>query len=86
MQKILHDTEERAAMKGIIRVCCGDLVTKSCLTLLTPCTIAYQASLVHGISQARTVEWVAISFSRGFSQPTDQTQVSSCVAGRFFTD
>jgi len=39
---------------------------------------------VHGIFQARILEWVAISFSRGSSQPRDQTQVS-CIADRFFT-
>ena len=42
-------------------------------------------SSVHEIFQARILEWVAISFSRGSSQPRDQTQVS-CTAGRFFTD
>ena len=41
-------------------------------------------SSVHGISQARTLEWVAISFSRGSTWPRDWTQVS-CIAGRFFT-
>ena len=41
-------------------------------------------SSVHGISQARILEWVAISFSRGSSQPRDRTRVS-CIAGRFFT-
>jgi len=39
---------------------------------------------VHGIPQARTLEWVAFSFSRGSSQPRDWTQVS-CIAGRFST-
>ena len=39
---------------------------------------------VHGILQARKLEWVAIPFSRGFSQPRDQIWVS-CIAGRFFT-
>ena len=34
-------------------------------------------SSVHGISQARILEWLAISFSRGFSCPRDQTQVST---------
>ena len=38
---------------------------------------------VHGILQARILEWVAFPFSRGFSQPRDRTQVS-CIAGRFF--
>ena len=41
-------------------------------------------SSVHGIFQARILEWVAISFSRGSSQPGDQTQVSH-IAGRLFT-
>ena len=39
---------------------------------------------VHGIFQARILEWVAISFSSGSSQPRDQTQ-ASCIADRFFT-
>ena len=38
---------------------------------------------VHGIPQARIVEWVAFPFSSGSSQPRDRTQVSY-VAGRFF--
>ena len=42
-------------------------------------------SSVHGILQARILEWVAISFSRRSSQPKDWTQVS-CIAGRFFTN
>ena len=41
-------------------------------------------SSVHGISQARLLGWVTISFSRGSSHPRDQTQVP-WLAGRFFT-
>ena len=41
-------------------------------------------SSVHGILQARILEWVAISFSRGSSWRRDRTWVS-CIAGRFFT-
>ena len=41
-------------------------------------------SFVHGILQARILEWVAILFSWGSSRPRDQTWVS-CIAGRFFT-
>ena len=41
-------------------------------------------SSIPGIFQARVLEWVAVSFSRGSSQPRDQTQVSS-IAGRHFT-
>ena len=40
-------------------------------------------SSVHGISQERVLEWVAISFSRGSSQPWDQTPPA--LAGGFFT-
>ena len=40
---------------------------------------------VHGILQARILEWVAISFSRGSSSPRNRTQVS-CTAGRVFTN
>ena len=40
---------------------------------------------VHGILWARILEWVAFPFSRGSSQPRDQTQVS-CIAGGFFTN
>ena len=39
---------------------------------------------VHGILQARKLEWIAIPFSKGSSQPRDQTQVSR-IAGGFFT-
>ena len=41
-------------------------------------------TIVHGILQARILEWVAYPFSGGSSQPRDQTEVS-CIAGRFFT-
>ena len=39
---------------------------------------------VHGILQARTLQWAAVPFSRGSSQPRDRTQVSH-IAGGFFT-
>ena len=47
--------------------CC--LVAKSCLTLCNPWTIALQAPLSMAIFQARVLEWVVISFSRGSSWP-----------------
>ena len=53
-------------------------------TLCDPMDCSPPGSSVHGILQARILEWVAISFSRGSSQPRDRTQVS-CIAGRFFT-
>ena len=54
-------------------------VAQSCLTLWDPMDYT-----VHGILQARILEWVAFPFSRGSSQSRDQTQVSR-IAGRFFT-
>ena len=60
------------------------LNTDSCLTLCNPMDCSLPGSSVHGMLQARTLEWVAISSSKGSSQPRDQTQVSS-TAGRFFT-
>ena len=50
----------------------------------TPWTVAHQTSPSNGIFQARVLEWVAISFSRGPSQPRDKTWVSY-IAGRRFT-
>ena len=55
-----------------------------CLTLCDPIDGSPPGSSVHGILQARILEWVAIPFSRGCSQPRGWTQVS-CIAGIFFT-
>ena len=63
----------------------GGLVAKSCLTLAIPWTVACQAPSVHGILQARILEWLAISFSRGSSLPRNRTQIS-CIAGRWFAN
>ena len=65
-------------------VCVCVLVAQSCLTLCNPMDCSPQDSTVHGISQARILEWVAISFSRGSSQPRDWTWVS-CIAAKFLT-
>ena len=46
----------------------------------TQWAVAYQPSSVHGILQARILEWVTISFARGSSRPRDRTQVSSIVS------
>ena len=59
------------------------LVAQSCLTLCNPMDGSPPVSSVHGILQARILEWVAISFSRGSSRPRDRTQVSH-IAGRRF--
>ena len=54
-------------------------VAQLCLTLCN--CMGYT---VHGILQARILQWVAFPFSRGSSQPGDRTQVSS-IAGGYFT-
>ena len=59
-------------------------VAQSCLTLCNPMDCSLPGSSVHGISQARILEWVAISFSRESSPPRNRTCIS-CIAGRFFT-
>ena len=56
----------------------------SCPTLCDPKGCSPPGSSVHGILQAKILEWVAIPFFTGFSQPRDQTQVS-CTADGFFT-
>ena len=58
-------------MHYIIRYVC--LVAQSCLTLCNPFDCSPPGSSVHGISQARILEWVAIFSSRGLSQPRDST-------------
>ena len=60
-------------------------VAQSCPTLSDPMDCSLPGSSVLEIFQARILDWVAISFSRGSSQPRGLTQVS-CTAGRFFTD
>ena len=62
-------------------VCAKSL--QSCLTLCDPMNCSLPGSSAHGILQARMLEWVAISFSRGSSWPRSRTRVS-CIAGRFF--
>ena len=58
---------------------CYCLVTKSCSTLWDPMDCSPPSSSIHGISQARLLEWVSISFSRISTWPT-----SSTLAGVFF--
>ena len=61
---------------------------QSCLTLCDPMYCSPPGSSVHGILQAIMLEWIAMPFSRGSSQPRDWSCVSfvSCIAGRFFTN
>ena len=59
-------------------------VARLCLTLCDPMDCSLPGSSVHGILQARILEWIAVPFSRGSSQPRHWTQVSH-IAGGFFT-
>ena len=59
-------------------------IAQSCLTLCDPMDLSLPGSSVYGIFQARVLKWVAISFSRGSSQPRDRNPVSH-TAGRHFT-
>ena len=67
-------------------LCCAvlHLVTQSCLILCNPMNCSPPDSSVHGILQARILEWVAMFSSRGSSQSRDRTQVSR-IEGIFFT-
>ena len=88
-QKILcatKVTENRnsSCSEFIVQSCCS--VTKSCRTLWDPMDWSLPDSSVHGISRVRILEWVAITFSRGCSQPRDWPQVSwEFIAGGFYT-
>ena len=79
-------------------LCCSDIIWWCCdsstkesksvshsvvSNSLQPMDCSPPGSSVHGILQARILEWVAIPFSRGSSQPRDQIQIS-CIAGEFF--
>ena len=69
----------RKAMTNLVT-----LVTQACLTLWDPMDCSPLGSSVHGLLQARILEWVAISFSRESSQVKDRKWFS-CTAGRLFT-
>ena len=59
-------------------------INEPCPTLCKPMDCSPPSSSVHGILQARILEWIAMPFSRGSSQFRDRTCIS-CKAGRFFT-
>ena len=66
---------------------CVCMCTQSCLTLCNRMDCSPQSFSVYGISQARILEWVAISFSRESSQSRIEhlSLESPALAGRFFT-
>ena len=65
-------------------VCVRAQSLQLCLILCNPRDRSPHGSSVHGILQARILEWIAISFSKGSSQPRDHTHVS-CISDGLFT-
>ena len=80
--KTICRKEQVPGLPGRWCVCVS--VTHLCLTLCLPMDCQPSGPSVHGILQAKILEWGAIAFSRRSSQPRDQTSVS-CTAERFFT-
>ena len=74
---------QRSAQETITVQVKWNEVAKSCPTLCNPIGCSLPGSSVHGIFQAIVLEWIAISFSRGSSQPRDRTRVSLIVDRRF---
>ena len=70
-------------LKGELPCVCAYLL-QSCLTLCHPMDCSLPGSPIRGIFQARILEWVGISPSKGSCQPRDWTHIS-CTASRFFT-
>ena len=79
----------RQVIQGSVCVCvcvcvCACAIAQSCMTLHHPIDCSPPVSPIHGTSQARILQWFAISSSRGSSRPRDQNRIC-CLAGRFFT-
>ena len=88
---LISQVKVSCSLQGISRLACENFfsglmgIAQSCLTL---CDCSPPVSSIHGTFQARILEWVAISSSRGSSRPREQVCVSciSCiVAGKFIT-
>ena len=76
-----HQPQTLVSAKVLQSITCYVLAAQLCLTFCDPMDCSPPGSSVHGISLARILEWIAIPFSRGSSQPRDQTQVSSIANG-----
>ena len=86
---VTYTQEYSARWRNVFR-CLSDLlfshlVAKSCPTLLWPHGCSPPGSSILGISQARILEWVAVSFSRGSSWPRDQTLIGRQVLYHWVT-
>ena len=72
-------------MKYFVCMCVCVFVSHSAMSVCDLTDCSPPGSSVHGILQARILEWIAMHFSRGSSQPRDRTHIS-CIACGFFTD
>ena len=70
---VFHNLGRLDLTSGLCKHCAKSL--QSCLTLCDPMDYSLPVFSVHEILQAKILEWAAISFSRGLSQPRDQTHV-----------
>ena len=80
-QRLLPISEILHCVAGHACICAKSL--QLCLTLCDPVDCSLPSSSIHGISQARILEWVAMLSFWGSSQPRDRT-CDSCIAGGFF--
>ena len=80
---IQSEVSQKERYKYCMKVKSESEVAQSCPTLFDPMDCSLPGSSIHGIFQARVLEWAAISFSRRSSQPRDWTQVSHIVGRRF---
>ena len=87
--RVTHTHTHKCVDNEIITVAIATLRAQSlsCVQLCDPMNCRPPGSSDHEIFQARILQWVAISFSKGSFRPRDQTFVScvSCIAGRFLT-
>ena len=77
-------TNDDKTQISVVKLNCCYLVTESCPTLWDPMNWGPPGSSVHGIFQARILEWVAIPFCSGSSQPKDGNHFC-CLASGFVT-
>ena len=86
---LLHLSCKKVMLKQVLRTERNWYVlnTESAVKVAQLCLTLWDLmdGIVHGILQARILKWVTFPFSRGSSQPRDQTQVSP-IAGGFFTN
>ena len=80
-QNLVTSQEGLQTVRGMVCVC---LAAQLCLTFCDPMDCSLLGSSVHGLLQARILEWVAIFSSKRVSQPRDRTH-GSCTDRRFFT-